>query len=485
MGGHMTTINKLNTFALTLLITGAIDSIRNLPASALFGSTLIFFFVFAAIVFLIPTALVSAELTANVDEGGIYQWGRLAFGERIGFLGVWLQWINNLVWFPTILSFIAGTAAYLIDPALAQNKYYMVGMILSLFWLLTLVNLRGVRVSAKFTSLCAIIGLIIPMILIIALLIVWLVMGKPLQIQLTSSSILPSWQHSDNWMALTAVMLGFAGMELASVHIKDVNNPQKTFPKALAFSSVIILATMMLGSLAIACVLPYDQINLVNGTIQTFAYFLSAYHLTWLIPVLTILLVIGSLGGVISWVISPIKGLGQAAKHGFMPPFFEKNNKHGVPQNLLITQAVLVSVVCMAFLLLPSINASYWLLTALTTQLYMLMYVIMFLSGLKLRSKMKYSEQSFVIPGKKIGSWLVCVLGLTGCAITLFVGFIPPNNINIGSSMNYELLFCSGMLIMLVPILFFYWYQNNNRTTSGISATVEASAELEEVNEPV
>lgn len=456
----MTTLNKLNTFALTLLITGAIDSIRNLPASALFGSTLIFFFIFAAIVFLIPTALVSAELTANVDEGGIYQWGRLAFGNRVGFFAVWLQWINNLVWFPTILSFIAGTAAYLIDPALAQNKFYMVGMILSLFWLLTLVNLRGVHVSAKFTSVCAIMGLIIPMILIISLLVVWFILGKPLQIELTSTSIFPSWEHTDNWMALTAVMLGFAGMELASVHIKDVSNPQKTFPKALAISSMIILATMMLGSLAIACVLPYKQINLVNGTIQTFAYFLSAYHLNWLIPVLTVLLVIGSLGGVISWVISPIKGLGQAAKHGFLPPFFERHNKHGVPQNLLLTQAVLVSFVCTAFLFMPSINASYWLLTALTTQLYMMMYVIMFLCGLKLRHKMNYSAQTFVIPGKKIGSWLVCLLGLTGCGITLFVGFIPPNNINIGSSYSYELLFCGGMLAMLLPILFFYWYQS-------------------------
>lgn len=458
----MTTLNKLNTFALTLLITGAIDSIRNLPASALFGSTLIFFFIFAAIVFLVPAALVSAELTANVDEGGIYQWGRLAFGERIGFLGVWLQWINNLVWFPTILSFIAGTAAYLIDPALAQNKYYMVGIIVPLFWLLTLVNLKGVHVSAKFTSFCAITGLIIPMILIITLLVAWLVAGRPLQIQLTGSSIFPSFQHSENWMALTAVMLGFAGMELASVHIKDVANPQKTFPRALAISSVIILATMMLGSLAIAFVLPYDKINLVNGTIQTFAYFLSAYHLNWMIPILTILLVIGSLGGVISWVISPIKGLGHAAKDGFMPPFFEKHNKHGVPQNLLLTQAVLVSFVCLAFLFMPSINASYWLLTALTTQLYMLMYVIMFLSGLKLRRKMTYSAQSFAIPGKKIGSWIVCLLGLTGCAITLFVGFIPPGNIDIGNSLHYEVLFCTGMLAMILPILFFYRYQSKS-----------------------
>lgn len=455
----MTTINKLNTLALTLLITGAIDSIRNLPASALFGSTLIFFFIFAAIVFLIPTALVSAELAANVDEGGIYQWGRLAFGERIGFLAVWLQWINNIVWFPTILSFIAGTAAYLIDPALAQNKYYLVGVILSVFWFLTFINLKGIRVSAKFTSFCAVTGLIIPMALIIGLLVVWLFMGKPLQIHLTSSSIFPDFKHMDNWIALTAIMLGFSGMELATVHIKDVNQPQRTFPRALAFSTMIILATMMLGSLAIAFVLPYNQINLVNGTIQTFAYFLSAYHLSWLIPVLTIMLVVGSMGGIISWVISPIKGLAQAASHGFLPPFFKKENAAGVPQNLLLIQAILVSISCTAFLFLPSVNGSYWLLTALSTQLYMLMYVLMFLSALRLRNKISYAPSTFTIPGKKIGMIAVCSLGLIGCAITLFIGFIPPASMNIGSSMLYEVLFCSGMAAMILPIFLCYGYQ--------------------------
>lgn len=461
----MSRINKLSTVALTLLITGAIDSIRNLPASALYGSTIVFFFIFSAVAFLLPTALVSAELAANVDEGGIYQWSRLAFGERIGFLAVWLQWINNIFWFPTILSFIAGTAAYLFDPALAQNKYYLVGVILAVFWLLTFINLKGIHLSSRFTSFCAITGLIIPMGMIILLLISWLILGKPLQIHLSPATILPEWQHIDSWVALTAIMLGFAGMELATVHIKEVHKPQRTFPKALAFSTMIILATMMLGSLAIAFVLPHDKINLVNGTIQTFAYFLEAYHLTWLTPVLTLLLVIGSLGGIISWVISPIKGLAQAAQHGFLPPFFQKHNRHHVPQNLLITQAVLVSIFCLAFLFLPSINGSYWLLTALTTQLYMLMYVLMFLSALRLRHKMPAHRETFRIPGGKIGTSLVCLLGLAGCSITLFVGFIPPSNLNIGSPLSYEILFCSGMITMILPIGFFYWYQSIKSTT--------------------
>ncbi len=461
----MTKLNKLNTLALTLLITGAIDSIRNLPAAALFGGALVFFFLFVAVTFLIPTALVAAELASNIDEGGIYQWGRLAFGKRIGFLAVWLQWINNIVWFPTILSFIAGTAVYFIAPDLADNKYYLVGVILAIFWFLTIVGSRGIHMSTKITSFSAVVGIIIPIILIIVMLIAWLILGNPIQIELSSANVISTLKTPDNWVALTTIMLGLSGMELAAVHIKDVNEPQKTFPKALAFSSMIILGIMILGSLAIAFVIPYNQINLVNGTIQAFSQFLNAYHLSWMIPVLTIMLLIGSIGGVISWLLSPIKGLSQAARHGFLPPFFQRENKHGAPQNLLIAQAVLVSIACLAFLFLPSVNASYWLLTGLSAQLYMLMYVIMFLSALRLRRKISYEENTFTIPGKTLGLWLVCLLGILGCSITIFVGFIPPANINIGSKLHYEILFCSGLAIMLIPTLFFYWYQQ--REVSG------------------
>lgn len=463
MANYMGKAQKISTLALTLLITGAIDSIRNLPAAALFGSTLIFFFIISAILFLIPTALISAELTANSSEGGIYHWCRSAFGEKIGFLAIYLQWINNVIWFPTILSFIAGTAAYLIYPPLAQDKIYLITVILFVFWFLTLVNLRGVQISAKFTSFCALIGLIIPMITIISLFIVWIFLGKPLQIHFTMQSIIPNFHHSENWLALTAIMLSFTGMELATVHIKDVKKPQHSFPRALAFSTLIILVTMVAGSIAIACVLPYDKINLVNGTIETFSYFLAAYHLGWLLPIMTVLLVIGSLGGIISWVISPIRGLSQAANQGFLPPFFQKVNRYGVAQNLLITQAVLVSLVCLAFLLFPGVNGSYWLLTALSTQLYMLMYVLMFLAALALRKKLKYKPHAFRIPGKGIGFWLVCLLGLSGCIVTLFIGFIPPTNLNIGSGLYYQVIFCSGMLGMLLPLFFFYQYANRKK----------------------
>src|SRR5437762_10126616 len=114
-----------------------------------------------------------------------------------------------MVWFPTILSFIAGTATYFINPALAQNKFYLMTMIPAIFWGMTLINLKGVHVSAKFSSICTVIGMVVPMIFIIALAVTWVIAGKPLQIHFNTTDIFPTLAHSNNWISLTAIMTAF------------------------------------------------------------------------------------------------------------------------------------------------------------------------------------------------------------------------------------------------------------------------------------
>ncbi|NDA63836.1 MAG: amino acid permease, partial [Chitinophagia bacterium] len=107
----------LSAFSLTMITVGSVDSIRNLPTTAIFGAQLVAFFIFGALFFLLPTALVSAELAAGLPrEGGIYVWVRRAFGKRMGFLAIWLQWAENVIWYPTLLSFLAATFGYLIAP---------------------------------------------------------------------------------------------------------------------------------------------------------------------------------------------------------------------------------------------------------------------------------------------------------------------------------------------------------------------------------
>lgn len=134
-----------------------------------------------------------------------------------------------------------------------------------------------------------------------------------------------------------------------------------------------------------------------------------------------------------------------------------KLNDRGIASRILILQAILVTALCSGFLLFPSVNAIYWLFTALSTELYMMMYVLMFISAWKLKSKFAQLARPFSIPGGKSGYYLTCMLGLFGCAITLLVGFIPPEeSMDVGGSGHFRLVFSSGIILMLLPAFLIY-----------------------------
>ena len=145
------TARRLGVVGLALVLISAMDSIRNLPTTATFGWSAIFFYGIAVLTYLVPVALCSAELATTVG-GGMYRWVREAFGSRWGFLAVWCDWSENIVWFPTVLVFLATTAAYVINPDLAQNKAFLVPVMLVIFWAVTLFSPFGSLKSARWTG---------------------------------------------------------------------------------------------------------------------------------------------------------------------------------------------------------------------------------------------------------------------------------------------------------------------------------------------
>lgn len=445
---------KITLFPLVLLIVAAIDSIRTLPTTAYFGSSLIFFYLAAALLFLIPVAFISAEFSARFpEEGGIFHWIKAAFSEKAGLMGVWLQWINTMVWYPTMLVFIAGTATYLIHPALAYNKFFLLSFSLFIFWGLTLINVKGIQVSVRVNSVCSTIGTLLPMCFLIALGFFWIASHQPLAITFCAKDLLPTFNLIDNSGALVTIMASFLGMELAGVHVSDIKDPQRNFPKAIGYSVLILLSTLIFGSLAVAVVTPSQDIHFVDGIMQTFTTFFNMLHIPYLTPLFALLIVIGSTGGSINWLLSPAKGLLQVAEHGFLPPFLAVKNAHGVPVRILILQALIVSLFCFALVLVQNVNAYYWFLMALSTGLYMLMYILLFLSALKL----KRPKTGFRIPrGLRT---LCCLAGLTACLLTLLIGFLPPTGTVVASTPLYIMLIAGGFLLMLLPALACWSYK--------------------------
>ncbi|MFS8563074.1 MAG: APC family permease [Rhabdochlamydiaceae bacterium] len=254
---------SLSTFMLAMMTVAAIGGLKNWPTVAEYGFSSLFLFLLATVVFFIPTALVSAELATGWPKiGGVYVWVKEAFGRKMGFLSIWLLWIQNVVWYPTILSFIAGSIAYLINPALIYNKFYMISIIVPVFWVITCVNLRGMHISGWISSFGVIAGNFLPGLIIIVLGALWYFQGKPLQIPLDRAHVLPNFSSLEHLVFFAGLILALCGIEMTAVHAKDVENPQKNYPKAILISALLIIGSSILGVLAISAVVPKrDQFN--------------------------------------------------------------------------------------------------------------------------------------------------------------------------------------------------------------------------------
>lgn len=451
------TPRTLSVFTLAMINVAAVSSVRNWPTIAEYGFASLFFFALSAIFFFIPVSMVSAELaTGWPKEGGVFAWVKEAFGHRTGFLAIWLLWLENVIYYPTLLSFIAGAIAYVIDPQLSQSTLYALCVVIGVFWMTTLANLIGMKASGWISTLGVIIGTILPGGLIILLAGIWWFSGNPLQIECTMSSLIPDMSSPHQLVLFSGVLMALGGLEMSGVHAKNVQNPQKNYPRAILLSAALILGLYILGVLAIAIVIPQENINLVAGSLQAFSIFVNAYGLNWLTPVIAIFLAFGAFGTLSTWIAGPSTGLLAAAQSGDLPPIFRKLNKRGMPVTLLLIQALIVTVMSFVFLVMPTVSSAYWILNVMAVQLYLLMYILMFSAAIKLRYKRPDVKRAYRIPGGIVGMWVVAGLGLLGSISTFFIGFFPPAQIQTGNQFYYigflaicALLFCLAPRIIL------------------------------------
>jgi amino acid transporter len=259
----------LSVFTLVMINVIAVDSLRTVPISAKLGLALVSYYILAALAFFIPVALVAAELaTTYPRNGGLFIWVKEAFGQRMGFTTIWLQWIYNLIWFPTILLFIASTSAYVFNLDLAENKLFLIITVLSLFWLFTGLNCLGLRIASMISTIGAILGTLVPMLGIMSMAGWWLIQGKVPANAFGSQSILPDLSSLHSVAMFIVVIFGLMGIEMSAVHAEDVKHPKKDYPKAIFYSAIIIILTLVLSALSILVVVPQSKLSVVTGLVE-------------------------------------------------------------------------------------------------------------------------------------------------------------------------------------------------------------------------
>ena len=453
---------KMTVFTLTMMTVAAVVSLRGLPMMAKEGLSMVFYILFSTVMFLLPASLVAAELggTFSKEGGGIYVWVKEAFGSRWGFTAIWLQWIQNVVWYPTVLGFAAGALAYLfLDPQLADQGMFTGAVILICYWAATLVTLTGSSAASSVTKYGVLLGTVLPGVLIIVLGALGVVMGDPLEfagdgLHGAHARLFPHISGLGSIAFLGGIILLFAGVEVHAVHANELEDPGKQFPESMFLAMIIIFLLFILGSLSVAAVVPAKQISLTAGLMQAFKHLLDKYHIGFLTPIIGLLCAFGAIGGVMSWIGGPSRGLLATAKNGEIPPFLAKINKNGVQINILLIQGAIVSLLACLYFVMGNVSVAFFVLSAMTITLYLVVYILMYAAAIKLRLTRPDLPRTYQIPGGLPGLILVAGIGLLGVIFALVVSFFPPTNLPVGNPLLYVALVTAGLVIFIaLPML--------------------------------
>jgi glutamate:GABA antiporter len=432
-----------------MMVTSAFNvSLRNLPMLSTMKMQMLFFAIIAIIIYYLPIAMISAELATGWPKmGGIAIWVKEAFGKKMGFLAIWLQWIYMNIGVIAMLYFISGTLSYVFDPKLVENKIYLISMTLILIWSFTFFNLKGLKISTEISMSFFLIGVLIPAIIIISLGISYVLKGKPIQVDtaLNAKNYLPSF-HFSSLVILLAFMRTFGGIEGSAVHANNVANPKRDYPIAIAFTVMMSLLVNVLGALTLAIVIPEKETSLIAGVMNAFTIYLEKYNLKSFIPLLGICVAIGQTGGFSTWLAGPVRGLLETAQEGELPPFFQKVNKNNMPINLMILQACLISITSTTFLLISSnVNMSFWISVAISMMVYVTMYFFMILSCLYLRYKRPEVHRTFKVPF----IWVVSIIAMSAMVFAFIIALVPPVQLPVENYKKYI-----SIIVVFITVIF-------------------------------
>jgi amino acid transporter len=440
----------LTWLAMAMLTLGSVGDLGATPATAVLGLASVVIYVLPAIVFLLPASLVSAEL-ASGWPGGIYNWVSEGISPRMGFVAIWCQFAQTTFYYPALLAYVASTLAYVFAPSLAHSGLYTTVVIIVLFWSAVLVSARGVLSTGRLASYGIFIGTLIPGLLLVLLAAIYLLQGNASAAPLNAHHVLPAWHGLTSVVLIVNSFFLYAGVEVNAVHVDELRDAPREFPRATLLAVVLILLVFILPTLAISVAVPASHISFTAGVMQAFKSLLDHFGLSVLTPIIAVGLVVASLSGLLDWLTGPSTGLLDIARErGYLPRYFQELNSNGVQLHILIAQGLIITVIGVLYALVPAVSRAYWVFAALATEVYLIMYVLMFAAAINLRRRQPEHPRGYRAPALLA----ICIVGTLASAAACVIGLLPPSQLGHITTVPYLLaLLAATLLVGLLPPL--------------------------------
>ena len=292
-------------------------------------------------IFTATGALILAKIFSNFSRiivsksGGPYIYSKAGFGDFIGFLVAWGYWIACWVGNGAVAIAIIGAASFFI-PELATNSILSVSLGLALIWIFTWINARGIKESGKIQLITTIFK-ILPLLFVIIVGLFFFEFDNFPTFNLTGES---------NFSAISAVatltLYAFLGIECATIPAGNIENPDKTIPRATMLGTIIVTILYILGTVVLFGVLPLDILQNSPAPFAEAAKIIGGNYGGYFVAVGVLISGIGVLNG---WILITGQISMATAKDDLFPEFFKKENKNGAPVNGFIIGGVLSSIV--------------------------------------------------------------------------------------------------------------------------------------------
>lgn len=368
---------------MTLITVSAILLLDTVAASASIGVSSLFWWAFLGLTFFIPYGLMNAEMgTTYPEKGGIYAWVREAFGGRWASRITWSYWVNNLLWTPSVFILFASIFNQLFGLELGLGAQMAMGI--ALLWAAVFVNILSLDIGKWVPNTGAVIKILVFVLLIVGAFSYVAENGTVNEISL--STLTPSLNDSITY--LSTIIYGMLGFELMCANPGEVHNPNRNVPRAILLSGFIIIALYSLGTFAVLVAIPVDDINLVEGLVDTLYLFFGATELgaTFAFSIgLGVLFTFFS--NAVTWCIGCNRAAAEAAAEGELPRFLSiEHKKFKTPMGAAITTGVVGSSVILLYGSLSGSNEElFWSLFACSAVIFLLPYAGMVLAFARMR----------------------------------------------------------------------------------------------------
>lgn len=334
----------------------------------------------------IPEALITAEMSTMFPENcGYVVWVSSALGPYWGFQQGWMKWLSGVIdnaLYPVLFLDYLKTAV----PGLEGGLPRIIA-ILSLTMALTYMNYRGLTIVGWVAVLLGVFS-ILP----------FVVMGLVAIPELEPSRWLVIDLHNVNWgLYLNILFWNLNYWDSISTLAGEVENPNKTLPKALFYALILVVLGYFVPLLIGTGAIPLDREMWVDGYFADIGKILGG---VWLRSWIQGASAVSNMGMFVAEMSSDSFQLLGMAERGMLPDFFAKRSHYGTPRTGILFSAS--GVILLSWLSFQEIIAA-------ENFLYCFGMIMEFIAFVKLRIRYPAASRPYRIPVGTTGAILMCI----------------------------------------------------------------------------